>query len=82
MRHQEIEELIETLPTLLAIPLAQFERATVPFVTLMAAPNLMEIALKLCVMAGLAEHEKLSQKLQMELRNNKLERPTMEYCYL
>ena len=38
---------------------------------------MMEIALKLCVMAGLAEHEELSAELQTELRNHQLERPTM-----
>jgi WD40 repeat protein len=76
-RPKGIEELVESFPTLLAVPLAEFERESQPLLGLWAATNLMEITVKLCVMTGLAEHSELSEELQQALATQKLERPTM-----
>ena len=74
--NHKINELVDSLPTVLSIPLAEYERETNPVLALWAASDLMEIALKFLVMAALGEHEELPAELQEELRDKQLERPT------
>ena len=74
--NDRIIELVDSLPTVLAIPLAEYERENNPVLVLWAATDLMEITLKFLVMAALGEHEELPSELQEELRDKQLERPT------
>ena len=69
-------ELVDALPTLLALPLAELLREPNPVLALWAACDLVEIALKLCVMTGLAEHPKPPEALLRQLRD-KVELPTL-----
>ncbi|MCB9610263.1 MAG: hypothetical protein H6716_26990 [Polyangiaceae bacterium] len=64
------------LPTLLALPLRELVHASHPVLALWAACDLVEIALRLCVMSGLAEHRALPDALVRELRPN-VEVPTL-----
>ena len=75
--NDRIIDLVGSLPTVLAIPLAEYERENNPMLTLWAASDLMEITLKFLVMAALGEHEELPAELQEELRDKQLERPTL-----
>ena len=75
--NDRIIDLVDSLPTVLAIPLAEYERENNPVLTLWAASDLMEITLKFLVMAALGEHEELPAELQEELRDKQLERPTL-----
>lgn len=63
----------DALPTLLALPLRELEHEASPVLALWAACDLAEVALKLVVMAGVAEHVaasgKLPEALVRELRN-------------
>jgi hypothetical protein len=72
-----IIDLVDSMPTVLAIPLAEYQRENNPVLALWAASDLMEIALKFLVMAALGEHEELPAELQEELRDKQLERPTL-----
>ena len=72
-----ILDLVDSLPTVLAIPLAEYERENNPVLVLWAASDLMEITLKFLVMAALGEHEELPAELQEELRDKQLESPTL-----
>ncbi len=64
------------LPTLLALPLAEMVHEAAPVLALWAACDAVEIALKVCVMAGLAEHSTLPPELLRELRD-RVEMPTL-----
>ena len=75
--HEKIIELVDSLPTVLSIPLAEYQRENNPVLALWAASDLMEITLKFLVMAALGEHEELPAELQEELRDKQLERPTL-----
>ena len=69
-------ELVDALPTLLALPLAELLQEPNPVLALWAACDLVEIALKLCVMTGLTEHPKPPEDLLRQLRD-KVELPTL-----
>ena len=65
------------LPTLLAIPWFEFIHESHPVLAMWAACDFAEMTLKLCVMAGLAEHNgKLPESLLHELRN-RVDLPTL-----
>jgi WD40 repeat protein len=64
------------LPTLLALPLAEMAHETAPVLSLWAACDAVEIALKVCVMSGLAEHSTLPPELLRDLRD-RVEMPTL-----
>jgi WD40 repeat protein len=78
--------LAASLPTLLALPLAEFVRERVPVLALWAMCDLAEMALKLVVMTGIGEHTcksgvvdpraTLPDELVRELRDH-VELPTM-----
>ena len=72
-----IIKLVDSLPTVLAIPLAEYQRENNPVLALWAASELVEITLKFLVMAALGEHEELPVELQEELRDKQLEMPTL-----
>lgn len=72
----ERNALVDALPTLLALPLAELLQEPNPVLALWAACDLVEIALKLCVMTGLAEHPKPPEELLRQLRD-KVELPTL-----
>ena len=64
------------LPTVLALPLLEFERERQPVLALWAMCDFAELVLKLCVMAAAAEHEVLPEKM-LEVFCNRIERPTL-----
>jgi WD40 repeat protein len=65
------------LPTLLAIPWSEFIHESHPVLAMWAACDFAEMTLKLCVMAGLAEHNgKLPESLLHELRD-RVDLPTL-----
>ena len=71
-----IIKLVDSLPTVLAIPLAEYQLENNPVLALWAASDLVEITLKFLVMA-VGEHEELPVELQEELRDKQLEMPTL-----
>jgi hypothetical protein len=65
------------LPALLAIPWSEFIHESHPVLAIWAACDFAEMTLKLCVMAGLAEHNgKLPESLLHELRD-RVDLPTL-----
>ena len=71
---------LDTLPTLLALPLAELAHEASPVLGLWAACDVAELSLKLVVMTGIAEHatggRALPEALVRELRQ-RVELPTM-----
>ncbi len=64
------------LPSVVALPLAAFEQEAAPALALWAACDLVEMTLRLCVTAGVAQHGTLPRELREDLRRN-VERPTL-----
>ena len=64
------------LPTVLALPLLEFERERQPVLALWAMCDFAELVLKLCVMAAAAEHRVLPEQV-LRVFYNRIERPTL-----
>jgi hypothetical protein len=64
------------LPTVLALPLLEFEREANPVLALWAMCDFVELTLKLCVMAAAAEHSTLPEPM-LRVFYNRIERPTL-----
>ncbi|MEI7776764.1 MAG: hypothetical protein WCK17_18560 [Verrucomicrobiota bacterium] len=64
------------MPTILALPLAEFEREQNPVLALWAMCDFAELTLKLLVMAAAAEHEVLPEAISAVF-HKRIERPTL-----
>jgi hypothetical protein len=74
---ESLQHLPCALPTLLALPLAEFERQQPsPVLALWAAADFVEAVLKFCVTAAVAEHGSLPEKLRAALFDH-VKRPTL-----
>ncbi len=76
MEDDKLSALISTLPTILALRLRELQHPEGAFEALWAMCDLLEAALRLLVMAGLAEHPTLPEKLQAEIHKS-LQRPSL-----
>jgi len=72
-----LHDIAERLPSVLAVPLAEFLDETAPVLQLWDICNIAELSLRMLVLIGIAEHgKKLPDSLARELAD-RIERPTL-----